>query len=380
LQVAQLLSLERERDIRDRLGKLPKDLKDAYDEIYAAIRKADGSKPETAVRAFQWAMCSCEPLPAEELVAAVCQDPEEDGTQAIDIDIHFVLDACSNLLVVDPQLGVCRFSHLSVQEYFENHWDTNQTNGTVAKVCLSLLNDPDNWERSINSDQASQNPKTNQVDPLAKLLDYARRFWPTHVQNHGETNIDNRLSTLLKKFLGSMNESGPAYRSWYKMYTKLGLDLRRNTLLRVYDLVDPSYFASLGICLFGFNNVLAKWWEARSIDPEQRNRKGYSLLVLAVFGSSSNVVKALVKSGADVNAQLSDGDYGSALAAAVAKGKQDMVRLLLESGADVNARLSGSRAVAARWQPRPRGIIRISYRFYWSMGSFKRRPPSNPPA
>src|SRR5437588_12188841 len=92
-------------------------------------------------------MCSCEPLSAEELVAAVCQDPEEGKTQAIDIDIHFVLDACSNLLVVDSQLDVCRFSHLSVREYFEDHWNTNQTNGTVAKVCLSLLNDPGNWER-----------------------------------------------------------------------------------------------------------------------------------------------------------------------------------------------------------------------------------------
>jgi ankyrin repeat domain-containing protein 50 len=347
------------------LGKLPKDLKDAYDEIYAAIRKAEGSKPETAVRAFQWVMCSCEPLSAEELVAAVCQDPEDDGTQVIDIDIHFVLDACSNLLVVDPQLGVCRFSHLSVQEYFEDHWDTNQTNGIVAKVCLSLLNYPGNWERSIYSDEVSQDPeKTNQVEPLAKLLDYVRRFWPTHVQDHGETNIDNRLSTLLKKFLGSMNESGPAYRSWYKMYTMLHPALQYNTPLPAYNhaIVDPSYLASLGICLFGFSNVLAEWWEARSIDPEQRNCKGYSLLVLAVLGSSSNVVKHLVRSGADVNAQLSGGEYGSALAAAAQLRDKDMVRLLLELGADVNAQLSSGEygnALAAAVMCGNQDIVRL---------------------
>jgi ankyrin repeat protein len=290
-------------------------------------------------------MCSCEPLSAEELVAAVCQDPEDDGTQVIDIDIHFVLDACSNLLVVDPQLGVCRFSHLSVQEYFEDHWDTNQTNGTVGKVCLSLLNDPGNWERGIHSDKASQDPeKTNQVDPLAKFLDYARRFWPTHIQNHGETNIDSRLSTLLKKFLWSINESGPAYKSWYKMYTRLDPSLQRNTLSGYdHDIVNPSYLASLGICLFGFSNVLAEWWEAGSIDPEQRNCQGHSLLVLAVLGSSSSVVKTLVKLGADVNAQLSAVMYGSALTAAGGKGNQNIVRLLLESGADVNAQLSGGR-------------------------------------
>jgi hypothetical protein len=326
-------------------------------------------------------MCSCEPLSAEVLVAAVCQDSEEDETQAIDIDIHFVLDACSNLLVVDPQMGVCRFSHLSVQEYFEDHWDTNQTNGTVAKVCLSLLNDPGNWERGVR-DKTSQNPeKTNQVDPLTKLLDYTRRFWPTHIRNHGETNIDSRLSTLLKKFLGSMSESGPAYRSWYKMYAKLDPNLRHNTLLRTYDLVDPSYLAPLGICLFGFNNVLAEWWEAGSIDPEQRNCKGHSLLVLAVLGSSTSVVKNLVKSGADVNAQVSGGSYGSALvAAAVQWDNQDMVRLLLESGADVNAQLSGGEygsalaAAAAQWGNQDMVQILLEY------GVVQEKPSSSPPA
>jgi ankyrin repeat domain-containing protein 50 len=115
------LSLDRERDIQDRLGRLPKDLKAAYDEIYMEIRMAEGSKSEVAIRAFQWVMCSCKPLSPKSLVAAVCQHPEDKETQPIDIDMDFVLDACRNLLVVDTHLRVCRFSHLSVQEYFEEH-------------------------------------------------------------------------------------------------------------------------------------------------------------------------------------------------------------------------------------------------------------------
>ena len=52
----------------------------------------------------------------------------------------------------------------------------------------------------------------------------------------------------------------------------------------------------------------------------------------------------LIESGADVNAQLQVGYYGSALAAAAAaaasRGNKEVVGLLIESGADVNAQLN----------------------------------------
>src|SRR5215471_9516111 len=181
LQIDQVIFLERERDIRECLGQLPEDLTTTYNEIYAQIKTAEGSKSEIAIRALQWVMCACRLLDTELLVAAVCQDPEDEKTQAVDIgvDIEFVLDACRNLLVIDTQLDVCRLSHLSVQEYFEeHHWNTSQTNGTVAKVCLSLLNDRGNWNRGFG------NKDTKQFDPLTKLLSYARKFWPIHVRDH----------------------------------------------------------------------------------------------------------------------------------------------------------------------------------------------------
>src|SRR5580700_1804142 len=93
-------------------------------------------------------MCSCVPLSPAELLAAVCQDPETDVTDTKDIYMGFILDACHNLPVVDQQLEVCRLSHLSVQEYFENRcWNNSQANGLAAKVCISLLNDPVQQER-----------------------------------------------------------------------------------------------------------------------------------------------------------------------------------------------------------------------------------------
>jgi ankyrin repeat protein len=359
LQIDQLLSLERISDIEKRLGKLPKGLKAAYDEIYAAIENQEGSQPDIANRAFQWVMCACQPMSPSELVAAVCQDPENDEPQVIDIDMDFVLGACRNLLLVDRELNVCRFAHLSVQEYFEEHcWSTSQANGLAAKVCLLLLNSPDHWEEPNNSsqrgygssydsdsdsdsDQDNQGRKSYEIDDRSEFVNYVQRFWPIHVQRHGDSNTDDRLSTLLIKFLGSMSNSSPAYRSWYKTYSKTRGHGEDTLLSAQYTRLEPPTLTSLVICLFGFCNILPRWWTVGNINVEEMNENGDSLLVFAALGNSVSIIKKLLEAGADVNAQIS-GDYGSALAAAAEQGNEVIVRLLLEAGADINAQISGS--------------------------------------
>lgn len=143
------------------------------------------------------------------LIAAVCQDPEDDEPQPVDIDIEIVLDACHNLLSVDSELNVCRFAHLSVQEYFEQHrCSTSQANGLVGKVCLLLLNHPkywkdqEIWDSDISYEDCFRHRENSGRESgcggeLKAVLDYADGFWPTLVRLHGEANIDGRLSQLL---------------------------------------------------------------------------------------------------------------------------------------------------------------------------------------
>jgi hypothetical protein len=110
------------------------------------------------------------------------------------MNMDTVLTACFNLLVVDQNLGVCRFSHLSVQEYFENHrWTQSQANGLVAKVCLSLLNDP--IQQNLDPQPANEQDKN---DSTRDIVQYARLHWATHIQRHGEERIDDRLAIFLK--------------------------------------------------------------------------------------------------------------------------------------------------------------------------------------
>ena len=336
LQIKQLLELlPLECDIRERLGKLPDSLDKAYDEIYAKIRARKGIAPEIANRAFQWVMCSCTPLSPGELVVAVRQDPETDATVSVDINMSIVLDACHNLLVVDQQLGVCRFSHLSVQEYFENHhWNQSQANGLVAKVCLSLLNNP--IQQILEPRPANEQDRN---DGIRDIVQYARLHWATHVQRHGEERIDDRLAMLLRRFLGSMNESGLAYRSWHWMITKFFVGQiwgHSNIPLNgIYEQLIPSSLASFSICAFGFHKVLSDWWASGFVNVDQKNHEGESLLGLAVVGGFASVTEELLTKNANVNAQSRV--YGNVLQAASAWGHDQIVQQLLEKGADVNA-------------------------------------------
>ena len=70
-------------------------------------------------------------------------------------------------------------------------------------------------------------------------------------------------------------------------------------------------------------------------DPNQRDERGHSLLILAAYNGSLETVDLLLKHGADP--QMQDG-MGTALMAASFKGFRPIVQRLLEGGAKVDQR------------------------------------------
>ncbi|KAL1982086.1 hypothetical protein VTN96DRAFT_1741 [Rasamsonia emersonii] len=345
LQIAEILSLELESDIRDRLGRLPDDLRAAYDEIYDKIRRSKGIKGKIAIRAFQWVTYCREPLEADILVAAVCQDPEDETTTIKPyMDIHFVLDACYNLLVLDPETGICRFAHISVREYLEeHHWVPEKVHADLAKVCLSVFNNPDNWEGihskekpgSDSDRDSSPSASFRFCGPIPEFVPYAAKYWPSHIRCQGDTSTDDQLSIILDKFLGSMDKSGPGYMRWYEF-------CRGKTMVQPsgFDQLRPSSNVLLAICRFGLNHILFRWLQSGSITPDQVNEDGETLLALACQSENVRLIHRLLTLGADVNQKVIGGKFGSALAAASYHGNQDIVMLLLDAGADVNQQLS----------------------------------------
>ena len=355
LQIRQLHSLSRERDIETRLAKLPRNLEEAYNEIYDRIQSADGSASDVANKAFHWLMCSRKAMSPAMLVAAVCQDPITDIVDVVDIDFDFVLNSCQNLLKVEgPRTKqVCRFSHLSVQEYLEKiHWSQTQTNCLVAQVCLVILNDPIQQTLSLNTAQIDDHRSRNfkdisEAEPfshvhngISQVNTYARTHWMSHVQRSGqvEGDFDIRLITLLKNFIGSPTETLPAYRNWFLAALSERRSSRfwsidtRNLVFINLEALGPS---SLHNSLWELFRVL-QWWYF--FDPRQENDKGQPLLLYPVMRGCASTVQELLDKGADIEATKSGIIENSALYEASSRGDESVTRVLLENGADVNAR------------------------------------------
>lgn len=99
--------------------------------------------------------------------------------------------------------------------------------------------------------------------------------------------------------------------------------------------LQPSSITSLAICFYGFYKVLSAWWDLSSLNVNQYNNSGASLLYLSALGSYLPICRRLIELDANVNAQ--GGDYGNTLQAASCEGHENIVELLLSKGADINA-------------------------------------------
>ena len=338
LQIDQLLSLSCVSDIRDFLGKLPEDLERAYDEIISQINSEKGRIPEVARRAFLWMMCSRTPLKPGMLAYAACQDPETRVTNPIDININIVLEACRGLLIID-QSGLCRFSHLSVQEYLETRrYSNGQAHLVVGTVCLHMLLDSTNW-------QTLGSPRKDSEDPVGDdktIFPYTIAYWPHHVRLHTEKYVDDHLRSLTKEFLGSPKEGSAQYMRWsheFPKYSKEGFYLH----------LSKSSGPAFAVVFFSLNQTLYDWW-THNIDVDSQDDSGRSLLHIAGLVGNLTAAKGLLDLGANSNIQHKSD--GNALYAAACGGSEGIASLLLDRGVDINAQcgIYGNALQAAAFQ------------------------------
>jgi ankyrin repeat domain-containing protein 50 len=351
--------LQHPGEIEKRLGKLLKDLKLAYDEIYNGMTEHER---EIADRAFQWVMCAAKPLDTRELLPALCQDGTGDTLLPLDgLDEELALEYCHNLLVIDPIRKVWVPSHLSVIEYIEDHlWSQRQANSLVSSVCLLALQNtvlcnreekwimPKNMRSSIDFilSRVSER-KFDPSDPLDHwefnfLSYYARHHWTIHAKKSSERGSNYRIPTLVDEFLGLPTDSSPAYRCWMRMVIEEGQGYYSKipwTSIFRHGLVDVGFeecIAGFVYCAFDLVAILPDWHDFDWVKQDQRTGNGQTFLELAAQVGAVHTCRELVKHGAEVNAQTKS-DLGSPLAATIFKGQENVVEFLLkDGGADVN--------------------------------------------
>ncbi|KAK4148047.1 uncharacterized protein C8A04DRAFT_33579 [Dichotomopilus funicola] len=372
LQTQQLLELETEPAIRDRLGKIPPTLEATYDEIYSKIQARNHHDRILADRAFQWVMCASTPFTSVELLSAIRLGSESDVfSLEPEITESQLLHLCNHLLLIDSLRGVWRFSHLSVVEYFEKtRWSLRQVHYHAAVVSLKLLletyddarcGDPEPHDQKPDvaleveaEDDAPdilhpRHPFQNYVHGHLLLHAQAQREWEEH-----EAELKPEFAKLLKAFLGPPNNSSSQYRRWHRQMATKGQSawlpgFRGATIKNI----SPEDFNVLAACYGSVSTAIHDWWANAPVLDSVENEVGENLLLIAAEGGDIPMVKVLLDHGIAING-LASCARGHALAATASKGDLEMVKFLVSRGADVKLQLKagdcGSALTAAALQ------------------------------
>jgi hypothetical protein len=262
-----------------------------------------------------------------------------------------VLKVCRNLLVVDTILDhgqetttLCRFAHLSVQEFLESRdGDVQMTkldaHCLIAKVCLSSLLHPISWDDRYSQHseaqgseeiESSKNKQSfgDNCGRLFCLIPYTSECLPAHCRVCDTPNANLALSTSLKAFLGSMSQSSTAYQTWAgsaKQF-RYARGLRSTQNLKPFSTPMPA------ICCFGLFHLLSDWWRTCTSDINARNTYGDPLLITSLQQGESEVSKRLVELRAELNTTC---DIGSPLRVAIRADNVHMIEMLIQAGADL---------------------------------------------
>ena len=396
LSLDMLRRIKFKPDFEKALGQLPQSLSALYDKIHERIEKTETNGRRVAVATLSWLLCAQRLLSTGELIAAVSLDVEEDEIPPVsntDVDSDSDRDSssdtesegesgsvspadiirlCHNLVIIDLELDVFRFSHQSVREYLQhrNDYVAAESHALALKRCL----------RVYLTGAVSKSPIISTVGPREDLLrPYARLYWPTHYQA-AEGAMSATLKERILPFFWEEKTTSLAYTTWAreinskyadgddissaldsKRRDRLGYRiwsaaLRPPTPLRaasafglfslMEELVNVSQDILKQLVLGGDEllllHIAAEEGHSQIVErllgegfhPDTRDEYARTPLILAAREGREAITKVLVENGADLN--LKDVDSNKPLSLAAMNGHTNVVKVLLDMGADPN--------------------------------------------
>lgn len=239
--------------------------------------------------------------------------------------------------------------------FFINAYD-NEDPSTVAELPAEGIYDDD-----VHDTYRKPAVSYDIFDTSNPFHIYMRHYWVTHIHKSQSTE-HSVVASLLESFLGAPEESSVQYRRWFNQVKDDSSKLKPSIDTSGWEVsgFDASYFerykselpfgseyawgselepenvAIFAMCRFAFATLLSKWWDIPEIDFSRKNNRGHNLLTLAAIAGSVPLCEKLLEKGIDVSARLEGSTFGSALVAAAHKGNTEVVKLLVKSGADVN--------------------------------------------
>jgi hypothetical protein len=345
-----------EEDVLEELGRLPRELADIYSAIYDQIDLAGTKARKIAETALQWLLCAQSPLSTTDFITAVSFDATGKG---VHMSTSTLLDLCGNLVVMDTELDVFRFTHLSVREFLESRQDfaPSITHATAAEICLNTLLTRDWLSSEITWQKAT-------------LYQYATLYWASHIENCGQDYRKSKIGESLTQLFPRDDQVNPWFAKWLLRVESASQTLGWDDPLKdkiEQTLSHPPETYLFTECVFGFSEEVEHLSRAKPSTIRRVNAKRATGLHLAIQYGHLGVVSILLDEGAKIDTKDEDGEtplvrassaghdlivkllltrganrkvqgqkYGTALQAASLRGHESVVRLLLDE-ADIEA-------------------------------------------
>lgn len=366
LSLQRLQAIKFLPDFKVALGKLPSQLSDLYDIIYAEIDNTDAFGRSAAISALTLLLCSQRLLSIEELIAAIYiqsfnelqpslhsdnNSESDEGTfsdaesESDMVSPGQVLQLCRNLVVLDSESEVFRFAHPSVREYLVKRpgYTSVEQHALATKICLAVY-----LTKDAPSREDARGIEKNTLD---RLRSYSKIYWPLHYKYVDDSIllqqrdlvrqviIEDAQSAALQFLLDDMQNYGV----WVKDLNEE--DMHAQELNKVLGLHWADYLGHgllsaaespplplNAICAFGLSAVLTEVpiLQLTSWIQSQLGRESVSLS-LAVENGHEGVVRLLLARD-NVAADFQDEYQRTPLSYAAEEGHESVVRILLAHG------------------------------------------------
>ena len=314
--------MKTEADVRNAMRTLPKNtLDELYEEAFAQIPKSGQFAQSYATQAFSMLLCAQEALSPEALLQVMARIALQHGEM---MTLDKMIDICLDLVVLDSELNVLRFAHISFQEFLETRaeFTPHNVHKVAAATCLDFC--LEGLSRGMESE----------LSPKDHFHHYSAVYWAEHCRVTVVDEADHLITNKMEEFVFDGDDVALDFVDWMHdvnhLFKKLPNDHPLGKALNsvLHSGGSPLFTA----CVFGLASIVDHLAHVLDYNLNQTNDNGQSGLYLAAAFGQKTIVQRLLQYDIQVNAF--SGKFGHPLHAACFRGDDGIVKTLLDHAAD----------------------------------------------
>ena len=314
--------MKTEADVRNAMRTLPKNtLNDLYEEAFDRIPESGQFAQSYATQVFSMLLCAQEALSPEALLQVVAKTALQHGEW---MTLDKMIDICSDLVVLDSELNVLRFAHISFQEFLETRAEFTPRNvhKVAAATCLDFC--LEGLPRGVESE----------ISPKDHFHHYSAVYWAEHCRVTVVNEVDHLITNKIEEFVFDGDDVALDFVDWMHDVNHLVKKLPNHHPLRkaLNSVLHSGGSPLFTACVFGLVSIVDHLAHGPDYNWNQTNDFGQSGLYLAAACGQKTIVQRLLQHDIQVNAF--GGKLGHPLHAACFRGDASIVKTLLDHAAD----------------------------------------------